>query len=777
MSQTLTYVIGSDRRALVDNIQDFKVDFGDDNQNWVQARQFERGMRQVFVNVVNEDGTPFDLTGCNVWFEGLLPNTANGDFRVIDSDGYVPLDPSAGKFRFDMPGQAFTVAGSYRQAFFRIVKNGNSVTTLEFDLDVLADKVIDGLVPKDWIGPFEQIADQLVDDLQKHTDAADKIISDFQQKVTDLVNQLNQQGSTTTSMLTELQNRITDLETKIKQDGLFTQAEADAFERSVTALMKQYAKVYKTVDEMVKDTTVSEGQYAQTLGYYTAGDGGATMYSFSKAPTDYSIAVSNSLNAVPEIAEQIVNVRQFGVNGSGSDDCADIINKLSKNYGLYFPAGTYLVGKQLDIYNGIYGQSGTAEQIEYNKAPISSATTFVSSIVGTEDTAVIVNHGEAATFKQFNIKLNSNESGLIDNGTYTTKINDVLITNLKEAYGVKIDRQGSRASSIHGLVVEADLTVNADSIGLCYLTGTDQLLDSYWAMGCHTGIHAVNCLFYGTNVHLWCGHDKDTITQEWWEGTNAIYLQSSKTYLTNAYSDTAKLFINTNGKSYASVNNLISLFDDTLLAVNTGVSDARIFGESGNDSLHIDGGFIYGSGVSQSLFAFDRQLCSVTNATVIVPEVATPEDYVAVYYREYLPTTGIGYTPHYTVNYKNQKGNYVEVARMHADGNNGGIAEVRINDNTNLATKLEVAINNGHFKREDLRGSFDLQVRYLNDWLIIYAKAGVDDYSVNVDVLGNTAATSFVNYSYIRVNGDTEFPKLIQKDTTNLEPISTSADW
>lgn len=244
MSQTLTYVIGSDRRALVDNIQDFKVDFGDDNQNWVQARQFERGMRQVFVNVVNEDSTPFDLTGCNVWFEGLLPKTANGDFRVIDSDGYVPLDPSAGKFRFDMPGHAFTVAGSYRQAFFRIVKNGNSVTTLEFDLDVLADKVIDGLVPKDWIGPFEQIADQLVDGLQKHTDAADKIISDFQQKVTDLVNQLNQQGSTTTSMLTEIQNRITALETKIVQDGLFTQAEAATFENKIQDAVNKFISSY-----------------------------------------------------------------------------------------------------------------------------------------------------------------------------------------------------------------------------------------------------------------------------------------------------------------------------------------------------------------------------------------------------------------------------------------------------------------------------------------------------------------------------------------------------
>lgn len=233
MSQTLTYVIGSDRRPRVDNIQDFKVDFSDDNHNWVQARQFERGMRQVFVNVANEDGTPFDLTGCNVWFEGLLPKTADGDFRVIDDKGYVALDPSAGRFRFDMPGHAFTVAGSYRQAFFRIVKNGNSVTTLEFDLDVLADKVIDGLVPKNWISPFEEIADKLVDDLQKHTDSADKIIADFQKKVGDLIAQLNQQGSTTTSMLTELQNRIADLKEEIKQENIVKEPELKKFEQTI----------------------------------------------------------------------------------------------------------------------------------------------------------------------------------------------------------------------------------------------------------------------------------------------------------------------------------------------------------------------------------------------------------------------------------------------------------------------------------------------------------------------------------------------------------------
>lgn len=264
MSQTLTYVMGGDRRAHVDNIQDFKVDFSDDNHNWVQARQFERGMRQVFVNIVNEDGTPFDLTGCNVWFEGLLPKTADCDFRVIDDDGYVPLDPSAGKFRYDMPGHAFTVAGSYRQAFFRILKNNNSVTTLEFDLDVLADKVIDGLVPKTWIGPFDKIADQLVESLQKHTDDADKILADFQKKVGDLIAQLNQQGSTTTSMLTDLRSQMAALQDKINNEHFFTEDEALKFEGEIKVLIKS---MQDKLDGFLPDDVINIKQFG------AAGDG------------------------------------------------------------------------------------------------------------------------------------------------------------------------------------------------------------------------------------------------------------------------------------------------------------------------------------------------------------------------------------------------------------------------------------------------------------------------------------------------------------------------
>ena len=234
MSQTLNYTIGADRRAFVKDIQNFKIDFADDNNNWVQARQFERGMRQVFVNILNEDHTPFDMTGCNVWFEGLLPENSKGDFRVIDDTGFVPIDLQNGQFRFDLPGHAFTVAGSYRQAFFRIVKKGQSVTTLEFDLQVLADKVIGGLVPRTYISPLEQILEEVEADFAEHTKKFDDINADFKAKVTNLFDQLSKQGTETANMLTTVSARLGEIEEKIKAEGLFTQAEADAFKKALT---------------------------------------------------------------------------------------------------------------------------------------------------------------------------------------------------------------------------------------------------------------------------------------------------------------------------------------------------------------------------------------------------------------------------------------------------------------------------------------------------------------------------------------------------------------
>ena len=328
--------MGADNRALVDNVQDFHIDWNEQrNDNWITARQWEDGMRQVFVNIKNQDGTPFDLTGCNVWFEGFLPKSAKGDFRVIDDEGYVPIDESAGKFRFDMPKQAFPLAGSYRQAFFRILKNGNSVTTLEFDLKVLADKVITGLVPRDWISPFERIADELLDSFKKHTADADKVLNDFQNKVTDLINELNRQGSATTSMLNGIQSRIAELEDKIKRDDLVTKPQLDEFEKHINELIENNSasSAYNTVADMQQDGKLKAGDMAETFGYHQANDGGTSIYKITDKPDNFAIKLNNGL-----WAEQI--------NKTGDNYYGDISYSIDRDHRYHTTCYTITIPKQ-----------------------------------------------------------------------------------------------------------------------------------------------------------------------------------------------------------------------------------------------------------------------------------------------------------------------------------------------------------------------------------------------------------------------------------------------
>lgn len=375
MSQTLTYVIGQDRRSHVDNVQDFKVNFDGSNTNWVQARQYERSMRQVFVNIKNEDGTPLDLTGCNVWFEGLLPKNSAGDFRVIDDKGYVALDPTAGRFRFDMPGHAFTVAGSYRQAFFRIIKAGNSITTLEFDLDVLADKVIDGLVPRTYISPVEELINEIESKYQDSTDKLTKMTSNFVDKFTQSMNTLKALGAT-------VQNGLDALEQKIKQDGLFTRAEADAFKQEVAAVLANAATskirnkkydtlsaridddeehqlyMYNSIAEMKADDGLNTGMTVQTFNH-KSGDHIAQKFKIDSSPSEglfIKLANGNYANEITKnrlFKPKIVAQPEMFVAGNDAKKQKAIID--NRIY-LGFEAFTVDVHLNYDKVNGFHTQ-------------------------------------------------------------------------------------------------------------------------------------------------------------------------------------------------------------------------------------------------------------------------------------------------------------------------------------------------------------------------------------------------------------------------------------
>lgn len=233
--QTLTYTIGKDRRALVKDVQNFHIDFKSSEFGWVQARQYENAMRQVFVNVKNEDGTPFDLTGANIWFEGVLPDKTH---KILDAKHAVLLDPVAGQFRFDLPAQAFAVSGSYVQAFFRIVKDGNSITTLEFSLEVLADKVISGLIPRDYITPFEDLYDQLETILNGSDDKLQAKIDEWDKTFKNNLAELEKTGHDTQTWLEVAKERLQALDDKIKQNGLFTKHESDVLINNINSILE-----------------------------------------------------------------------------------------------------------------------------------------------------------------------------------------------------------------------------------------------------------------------------------------------------------------------------------------------------------------------------------------------------------------------------------------------------------------------------------------------------------------------------------------------------------
>lgn len=250
MAQTLKYVIGKDYRPLTvleaKGGNTFSPDY--DKENWVQARQYEDSLRQVFVEITNEDGSAYDLTGANVLFEGILPDN---EHKILDNSHVVFYeDPTTGKFRFDMPAQAFSVAGQYKQAFFRVVKDYRNIATLEFKFEVLADMVVTGLVPRDYISPLEDLFNTIKEEETKNVAELKKIVDDKINEITDLMTTLNQTNTATLGELNSAKTALSALEEKIKQDGLFTQGEAEEFKQEI---LNEFETFKNSINETFDD--------------------------------------------------------------------------------------------------------------------------------------------------------------------------------------------------------------------------------------------------------------------------------------------------------------------------------------------------------------------------------------------------------------------------------------------------------------------------------------------------------------------------------------------
>ncbi|MGK4078160.1 BppU family phage baseplate upper protein [Ligilactobacillus salivarius] len=359
MAQTLKYVIGKDYRPLTvleaKGGNTFSPDY--DKENWVQARQYEDSLRQVFVEITNEDGSAYDLTGANVLFEGILPDN---EHKILDNSHVVFYeDPTTGKFRFDMPAQAFSVAGQYKQAFFRVVKDYRNIATLEFKFEVLADIVVTGLVPRDYISPLDDLFNTIKETEIKNVAELKKIVDEKINEITDLMTTLNQTNTATLSELNAAKTALEALEEKIKQDGLFTQAEADAFKQAIVQIIKTNTiNVFDSVDDMKHNaSSLVDGMKVRTLSYYDnpADPYGGCLYKVRTTKTTLpAVDLGNGLYAVPILEHsRVMNAACFGIKVNSGDDQADAIqtflNSVPYNYKAYFPAGSYVLEHGIKI--------------------------------------------------------------------------------------------------------------------------------------------------------------------------------------------------------------------------------------------------------------------------------------------------------------------------------------------------------------------------------------------------------------------------------------------
>lgn len=242
MAQELTFNITEDVRRLKrpTTVKDFQLSFGHadqgptdvvigDDGNIVQGR-YGDSARQVFVNVVQgKNNEPVDITGYLPEFNGCIPDA---EHIVIDNWDGVLVDPRHGRFRFDFPIQAFTVAGSYKQAYFRLVQNGTGKTlaTLEFDMQVLEDFVYSNIVPQDYVTPYLDMINKLKDAYTNFVGKTQDSFDQAKKRLDDIMSTVENEADTVEQRLKIDEQALTELSKKIDEKGLFTEDEAKQFE-------------------------------------------------------------------------------------------------------------------------------------------------------------------------------------------------------------------------------------------------------------------------------------------------------------------------------------------------------------------------------------------------------------------------------------------------------------------------------------------------------------------------------------------------------------------
>lgn len=176
---------------------------------------------QILVHLRNEnDKTPVNLSGANLLLEGILPDK---EHRVVDNTTMTVIgSPEEGNCRVVLPASAFTVAGQYIASFFRLIRDHQSVATLEFNFSVISDPILNGIKAEDYLPEYYAIRDKILKLQKTLQNSNDDLINKMNQKFQNELAGWTKQLQTVLQTAQNLQTQMDALEGTIKSDQVVT---------------------------------------------------------------------------------------------------------------------------------------------------------------------------------------------------------------------------------------------------------------------------------------------------------------------------------------------------------------------------------------------------------------------------------------------------------------------------------------------------------------------------------------------------------------------------
>ncbi|MCC4414306.1 BppU family phage baseplate upper protein [Limosilactobacillus reuteri] len=171
-------------------------------------------------NRADHDGGPVNMSGANLILEGILPDK---EHRIVENAIMTVIgSPEEGNCRVILPAPAFTVAGQYVASYFRLIRDHQSVATLEFNFSVISDPILNGIKAEDHLPEYYAIRDKIIklqETLQNsNDDLINKMNQKFQNELTDWTKQLQ----TVLQTAQNLQTQMDALEGTIKSNQVVT---------------------------------------------------------------------------------------------------------------------------------------------------------------------------------------------------------------------------------------------------------------------------------------------------------------------------------------------------------------------------------------------------------------------------------------------------------------------------------------------------------------------------------------------------------------------------